>query len=109
MLFPVALFVWFTLGGLTIAAGAEDQAAEIIRRCGKPTIDDNTGHDRPRPIIVTRWIEYRKAAVRFMFIPDAKASAPPPYKGWKFVGAVDQHTNTQVSLDDGLRRAGCRK
>jgi hypothetical protein len=109
MLFPVALFVLAILAGLSITANAEDQAAEIIRRCGKPTIDDNTGHDRPRPIIVTRWIEYRKASVRFMFVPDAKATDPPPYRGWKFVGAVDQQTNTQISLDEGMRRAGCRR
>jgi len=88
-----------------------------LYRCGPPSKDDSTEYDIPRPQIPSRTIEYRKAHLRFAFLPPAAVAAilnsgdnrpvlevlqdvritdPPPYK-WKQFGIVDLLTNKAVS------------
>jgi len=79
------------------SAPALNDAELLISRCGKPNRDDSTENDNPRPPIVTRIIEYRKAHLKYAFVPGggSKVGDPPPYK-WKSIGVVDTRTNKAI-------------
>jgi hypothetical protein len=67
-----------------------DDADRLIARCGRPSLDDSTADDKPRPPIPSRWIEYDQQKLRFMFIPGAGAKLGdlPPYH-WGLTGITD--------------------
>jgi hypothetical protein len=65
-----------------------DQFDEVIKLYGKPDRITSSEKEKPRPPIVTKFIEYKKEGVRFVFVPDAPVSTPPPYKGWKRLGTA---------------------
>lgn len=75
-----------------------NDAELLLSRCGTPDIDDSTQYDSPRPPIPTRLITYRKARLRFAYVPGggAKIGDPPPYQ-WRLMGIVDTRTNTALS------------
>ena len=80
----------------------------VIAKYGKPNHVDSTEHDRPRPPIVTRMLEYRKERVRFVFFPDAPAGSPPPYRSWKLMGMQDPRDNSVLSASEVTRRMSRR-
>lgn len=84
----------------------KDDAELLLSRCGKPDVDDSTAYDKPRPPIVTRWMEYRKARVKALFIADSALGAAPPYR-WKFVGASDPRTQNPLEPKDAVKRLPC--
>jgi len=83
-----------------------DDAALLLSRCGKPDADDSTAYDNPRPPIPTRWLEYRKAHVKALFIPSGATDAPPPYQ-WKSIGATDPRTRKPLSPEEAFKRLPC--
>lgn len=91
-----------TLAVFTSAALADD-AAEIIRRLGKPDRDDSTEHDQPRPPIVTRFLDYTRRGVRVMLVPANPIGSPPPYN-WKLFGFVDLKTQKRLTPEEAARR-----
>lgn len=78
----------------------------VVALYGKPDKIDSTEYDRPRPPIVTKFLEYNKARVRIVLIADAPMGAPPPYKQWRFVGVQDIKTNQPLSGEEAKRRLG---
>jgi hypothetical protein len=52
----------------------------IISTYGTPDKIDSTAYDKPRPLFVTKWLIYKKAKLKFIFIADAPMGSPPPYK-----------------------------
>lgn len=84
--------------GTSVPASVTNDAELLVYQCGKPDLDDSTENDRPRPLIPTRFIEYRAAGLRFGYVPggDAKAGDPPPYR-WTLAGVVDIAQNTAIS------------
>jgi len=75
-----------------------NDAELLLFRCGAADIDDSTEDDNPRPPIPTRMITYKKAHLRFAYVPggDSRVGDPPPYK-WKFVGIVDTQIEKAVT------------
>ena len=82
-LFTIAVFSW--LSGLAFA----DDFADVVKMYGKPDRVTSSEGERPRPPIVTKFAEYKKEGVRFVFVPDAPVNTPPPYKGWKLMAPQD--------------------
>ena len=103
--------------GRPLPDSVTNDAELLLYRCGTPSKDDSTEYDDPRPQIPSRTIEYRKAHLRFAFLPPAAVEAilnsggnrsaldvlqdvritdPPPYK-WKQFGLVDMLTNKAIS------------
>jgi hypothetical protein len=76
--------------GGAVPPGVTNDAELLIARCGRPSSDDTTANDNPRPPIPTRIIEYRRQRLRFLFIPgkDTNLGDPPPYK-WSLFGTTD--------------------
>ena len=81
----------------------------VYARYGKPDVDDTTAYDKPRPPFVSRWFIYKKQNVRLMFLADVKQLGdPPPYKQWRYVGAIDEKTNDPLKADEIERRFASR-
>lgn len=93
-------------------AGAADfptvHPDSVIAKYGKPDRVDSTEYDRPRPLIVTRMLEYRKERVRFVFFPGASVGSPPPYRSWKLMGIQDTRDNSVLSASETTRRMSGR-
>jgi hypothetical protein len=87
-------------------ATSSDDASLLLSRCGTPDVDDSTAYDNPRPPIPTRWLEYRTAHIKVMFIANSEMGAPPPYR-WKTVGALDPRTKKALSPEEVFRRLPC--
>src|ERR1700757_1375661 len=51
-----------------ILGTSKDQVQVVLARYGRPDLDDTTAYDQPRPPVVTRWFDYRKAGVRVHFV-----------------------------------------
>jgi hypothetical protein len=101
--------------GNAVPDGVTDDASLLIARCGQPSLDDNTAYDNPRPPIPSRWVEYRKQKLRFLFIPGfgATAESAPPYK-WKLVGTTDMSASDPskarvVTPSEAVTRMPCWK
>ena len=93
--------------GRAIPASITNDAELLIYRCGKPDTDYSGENEVPRPLIPPRLITYKKAHLRFAYIPggDSKVGDPPPYK-WKVVGVVDTKTEKAIkagNLETTLR------
>jgi hypothetical protein len=81
----------------------KDQGKVVLARYGKPDLDDSTAYDRPRPPIVTRWLDYQEAGVRALFVADGGMGDLPPYT-WKLIGFVDIARNEAIPFEEGDRR-----
>jgi hypothetical protein len=86
-----------------------DDAAYFIWKYGPPDLDESTDAEVPRPKIVTRWLTYKKERVRMIYSADAPPGSPPPYKGWKIMGALDGQHDQNLSPDEIARRMAPRK
>jgi hypothetical protein len=75
-----------------------DEAAMIITACGKPDADEN---DAPRPDPNRRWLIYRKARVRTMFV---RPSANVP---WKREAMLDSKTLRPLAPEVLTKRLPC--
>jgi len=87
-----------------IARSAEDHYGAILAAYGKPERDDSTEYDDPRPVAVTRILEYRPQNVKIALVPNARLGDPPPYASWKIVGCIDINTNTKMSIEEATQR-----
>jgi hypothetical protein len=83
--------IWLSIALLCLACVSAwaDPYGDTLNRYGKPDRFSSTEKDKPRPPIPTRFLEYKTEGVRFVFVPDAPVSSPPPYKMWILVGAQD--------------------
>jgi hypothetical protein len=83
--------------GRSVPASVTNDAELLLFRCGKPDNDESTESDVPRPPIVTRFITYKKAHLKFAYMPggESKVGDPPPYK-WKLIGLIDTKNNQAV-------------
>lgn len=78
--------------------------AAMAKKYGRPDVDFSTEKEKPRPLIVTRRWEYKKAGVVWVFVADAAMGAPPPYKQWLLMGAMDLKTKNKVTAEEADRR-----
>lgn len=94
--------------GRPVAAGVTNDAELLITRCGKPSLDDSTAYDKPRPPIPSRIVEYKAQRLRIFFLPggSARLGDPPPYK-WKLFSILDTRTKKAVSPTEAIRRMPC--
>jgi hypothetical protein len=80
-----------------------DQAPIVLARYGTPDVDDSTAYDNPRPPIVIRSMDYRKAGVRVLLAARESLRKPPPYT-WALIGFVDIASDQAIPFDEGDRR-----
>jgi hypothetical protein len=69
---------------------SEDDFGQIVEACGQPDRDDSTLHNNPPPPAVTRWVDYRRPGVRFIFLLSSGrvgSELRPPYS-WTIMGAT---------------------
>lgn len=81
---------------------------DIVAKYGKPDKIKSTEHDKPRPPIVTRMLEYRKEHVRFVLFADAPMGSPPLYDSWKLMGTQDPRDNSVISDKEAAQRLQSR-
>jgi hypothetical protein len=101
-------------GSLTFgAAGAEaDDAELILSRCGKPSRDESTAYEQPRPPVPSRVIEYADQKLRFLLVPaeGVNLDGPPPYP-WQLIGVTDvkgpDEKGRAVELPEAKERMPC--
>src|SRR4051794_2687449 len=88
-----------TLLLLATSAAFADAASDIIARLGRPNKDDSTEYDRPRPPVVSRFLDYTRQRVRVVLIPTNPMGSPPPYT-WKLLGFMDLATHTRLTPEE---------
>lgn len=93
---------------LTNPATARDMPvvdpSAIVAKYGKPDRSTSTEYDKPRPPMVTRIFDYKKENVRFVFLANAPAGSPPPYKSWLLMGTADIRENKVIPIAEAERR-----
>jgi hypothetical protein len=104
----LALLTWLACTTVSAADFPTVHPDSVIAKYGRPDRVESTEHDRPRPPIVTRMLEYRKERVRFVFFPDAPAGSPPPYRSWKLMGVQDTRDNSVLTASETTRRMSGR-
>jgi hypothetical protein len=119
------LFTTVALGSSAVAGGSafleqfrqessrvfdptKDQAPLALARYGKPDRDDSTAYDQPRPPVVTRLFDYRKAGVEAAFGARDSMRKPPPYT-WLLFGFLDTASKEAISFEEGDRRLRAAK
>lgn len=85
--------------GRGVPSWVENDADLLAFRCGRPDTDLDTSLDNPRPPIPSRLMTYRKAHLRFFYVPHDQVDLPPPYH-WKFMGIVDTSTHKAIDPHD---------
>jgi hypothetical protein len=93
------LHAFRTAADAVFGSGA-DQAKAAQLRYGKPDVD---GSSNSRPLLVTRWFEYRRAGIRIVFAPAGGAAAVPPVS-WVMIGFIDTKSDRQVDFVEGDAR-----
>lgn len=76
----------------------------ISKRYGPPSRVTSTENDRPRPALVTRFVEYERQAVRFVLLADAPIGTAPPYQHWVLMGVQDLKTKKSLTAEEVERR-----
>lgn len=82
----------------------EDDLDLFVVKHGPPDEDDTTTNDSPRPLLMTRWITYKKQGVRAMYRADGKIGDTPPLVRWKLIGFQDPATDAVLNVDEVQRR-----
>lgn len=71
--------------------------SEIVAKYGKPDRVQSSEKERPKPMFITRMMEYKKAGVRASLLANDKE---PPYTHWKLMGFQDVKSNKVISLEE---------
>jgi hypothetical protein len=85
--------------GRQVPSWVKNDADLLVYRCGQPDTEIDTSLDNPRPPIPSRLLTYRKAHLRFLYVPHDGVDQPPPYH-WKFMGIVDTRNHKGIGPDD---------
>jgi len=88
----------------TDASEPSDEFRAIIAKYGSPDRDDSTENDSPRPVVVTRFIEYRPENVKIAFVPVGKVTDQPPYRAWKVIGYAGINPEAKISSEEATER-----
>jgi hypothetical protein len=89
----------------------EDDCGQIVDACGQPDTDDSTLHASPPPLLVTRWLDYQRAGVRFIFLlSSGRVGSEPraPYS-WTIMGATYGEDQKKSSVRAKKRSIGFRR
>lgn len=81
-------------------------AKEVIAKYGKPDTVRSSENERPKPMFITKMIEYKKAGVRVTLLANDKQ---PPYVNWKLMGYQDIKTNKVIKLEEFESRIKAKK
>lgn len=81
----------------------------FINKYGKPDLTYSSEVEKPRPPMVTKKLEYRKAGVRVTMLADAPMNTPPPYTKWRLMGFQDIKTNKPITATEFDSRIKAKK
>lgn len=80
-----------------------DDRSHFISRFGPPDEEISSEDEKPRPLIVTRQLIYKKENLRAAYRADAKIGSPPPYKNWKLMGFQNHTTDQPIPADEVVK------
>ena len=89
---------------ISIVNSEDDHYRLIIETYPNPERNESTENDVPRPLIITRFIEYKPEGVKLALIPKAKLGDLPPFEKWKLFGAIDTRTETKLTYPEAVDR-----
>lgn len=81
----------------------------FINKYGKPDLVYSSEVEKPRPPLVTKKMEYKKAGVRVVMLADGPMNSPPPYKAWRLMGFQDMKTNKPITATEFDSRIKAKK
>jgi hypothetical protein len=85
--------------GRGVPSWVNNDADLLLYRCGASDIVLDTSNDDPRPLIPSRLVTYRKAHLKFFYVPHDPVNQPPPYH-WKLMGMSDTRTNKVIAPNE---------
>jgi hypothetical protein len=77
------------------AQGPTDDIELFTSRFGKPDAIKSSEKDKPRPLIVTKELIYKKERVKAVYFANVPIGTPPPYK-WTLGWFEDINTNKSI-------------
>lgn len=80
---------------------ADVDPAQLVAKYGKPDRVQSSENEKPKPLFITRLLEYRKAGVRIALLANNKQ---PPYTHWKLMGFQNLKTKKVISQEEFERR-----
>jgi hypothetical protein len=90
---PVTLLLIFLTISITCYAQEPIDDMELFTsRYGKPDAVKSSEKDKPRPLIVTKELIYKKERVKAVYFANVPIGTPPPYK-WTLGWFEDINTN----------------
>ena len=96
-----------SVASMAISAAMIDMdPSTIIAKYGKPDVVKSSENERPKPMFITRMMEYKKAGVRVTLLANDQQ---PPYVHWKLMGYQDIKTNKVIQLDEFENRIKTKK
>ncbi len=95
------------IASMTASAEMADMnPADVVAKYGKPDVVKSSENERPKPMFITKQMEYKKAGVRVTLLANDKQ---PPYTHWKLMGYQDIKTNNVIKVDEFERRLNAAK
>lgn len=101
--------VAFGFSASSFAQQPHDDLTLFISKFGQPDQIKSSEYESPRPPVVTKQLIYKRENVRAVYIPDAPAGFPPPYRNWKLMGFQDHQTNQVLKAEEVVRRLEKRR
>jgi hypothetical protein len=84
----LSLAIFSALAFVLATDSRADGYSDLIAKYGKPDRMTSSDKEKPKPLIITRLVEYKKEGVRFILVPEGNSDVPQPYL-WKLFGAQD--------------------
>lgn len=85
-----------------------DDLTLFISRYGPPDSDTSSENEKPRPPIVSRFLDYDKENVRAIYTADASPGSPPPYKAWNLFAFTEKQTGEPITPKEVTERLAGR-
>ena len=85
-----------------------DDVEFFISRYGQPDAVKSSDKEKPRPLVVTRELIYKKERVKAVYFANVPVGTPPPYK-WTMAWFEDTRTNKVIQPVEVANRMKARK
>ena len=102
------LFIFLTASIACYAQGPTDDMEFFISTYGKSDEVKSSEKDKPRPVVVTKELIYKKERVKAVYFANVPAGTPPPYK-WSLAWFEDTRTSKVIGPGEVAGRMKARE
>ena len=86
-----------------------DDMEFFISRYGKPDAVKSSENEKPRPLIVTRELLYKREGVKAVYFANVPVGTPPPFSKWTLMAFEDTRTSKVIPPNEVVGRMKARE